>query len=49
MYTIYLYHWFNKYFCILKYITNQNQLYSTRTITLKLATNAIKNKFAFIT
>ena len=31
----------------IQYITNQNNLYSTRTANLKLATNAIKNKFAF--
>jgi hypothetical protein len=31
----------------IQYITNQNQLYSTRTRDLKAATNAIKNKFAF--
>ena len=31
----------------IQYITNQNQLYSTRTSQLKTATNAIKNKFAF--
>ena len=31
----------------IQYITNQNQLYSTRTANLKLATNAIKNKFLY--
>jgi hypothetical protein len=31
----------------IQYITNQNQLYFTRTSQLKTASNAIKNKFAF--
>ena len=31
----------------IQYITNQNNIYSTRTSKLKLATNAIKNKFSF--
>jgi hypothetical protein len=31
----------------IQFIKNQNQLYFTRTINLKSATNAIKNKFAF--
>ena len=31
----------------IQYITNQNQLYSTRTRDLKLATTNIKNKFSF--
>jgi hypothetical protein len=31
----------------IQYITNQNHTYSTRTSKLKLATNAIKNKFLY--